>query len=141
MTLAKWQNRPMFSEWFDPFLMNTPRTNTHHECGCAPATNISETDEHFLIEMAAPGRMKEDFDIKLEKEMLSISTEKKETDDEKASYNRREFSADAFSRTFIIPKSVDVEKIVADYVNGVLSITLPKREDARVSLTRQISIN
>jgi len=108
--------------------------------GDIPAVNIKEENDKFILEMAAPGMKKSDFHINLENDVLTISSEKKEEKEEKQeNYTRREFYYNTFSRSFNLPESVDAEKIKADYKNGILSITLPKKEETRV--TRQIKIS
>ncbi len=139
MTLVKWYDRPNFNEWFDPFFI--PEQKDKKSCGCSPATNITETPEAFTLEMAVPGMNKEDFNIALEKEVLSISSEKEGKTDEAGNYTRREFSTGPFKRSYIIPKSVNTETIVADYKDGILTVTLPKKEEARLNLSKQISVN
>ena len=141
MTLVKMYERPAFHEWFDPFFVNEHRHHGKANCGCNPATNIYESTEAFVIEMAVPGMKKEDFTINLEKEVLTISSEKESKTDENMTFTRKEFNFNKFSRSFIIPKSVDVENIAADYEAGILKVTLPKKEEAKADLSRQISIN
>jgi HSP20 family protein len=90
--------------------------------------------------MAAPGMKKNDFHINLEKVVLTISSEQKEEKEEKKdNFARREFYYNAFSRSFSLPETVDVENIKADYKNGILNIVLPKKEETKV--TREIKIS
>ncbi len=98
-----------------------------------PAVNIIEENDAFLIELAAPGMAKENFDIQVEKNHLVVKSEKKDAEvtQEGRNYRRREFSYHAFSRSFTIPETIDREKIDGTYVDGVLRITLPKKEDAK----------
>ncbi|APG59998.1 Hsp20/alpha crystallin family protein [Christiangramia salexigens] len=109
-----------------------------------PAVNIKETDEGFNVEVAAPGKAKEDFNIELDNDVLTISSESKkenESTDEKGRFTRREFSYSSFKRAFSLPESVETTKISASYKNGVLEISLPKKEEAKVQSKRLIEIS
>jgi len=106
-----------------------------------PSVNIIEGKEDFRIEVAAPGLDKNDFNINLENNVLTISSEKEDKKEEKEErYMRREFSYTSFTRSFSLPNSVEADKIVANHSNGVLSITIPKREEAKVKPAKQIQI-
>jgi HSP20 family protein len=124
-------------------------TNQEHEterrCSWMPATNISETEQAYQLEMAVPGFRKEDFRINLEKDILTVSSERKDASEKDASedkkepsYRKREFGSRDFCRSFSIPEAVDKESIKAEYLNGILMITLPKKEV--VKLTKEIQI-
>ena len=109
-----------------------------------PAVNIKETPENFLVEMAAPGMEKKDFKIELDGNALTISSEKQDEREEKEgeSYNRKEFSYQSFYRTFHLPKEVvDADRINAKYENGLLSLVIPKREEAKQKPARLIDIS
>ena len=108
-----------------------------------PAVNIQETEENFLVEVAAPGKTKEDFNIELDKDVLTISSEtkKENKEEEKGKFTRREFSYSTFKRAFSLPETVDSTKINASYENGVLLINLPKKEEAKVQAKRMIEIS
>ena len=106
-----------------------------------PAANISDSADHFHIEMAAPGLKKEDFRLKLERNVLSISVEQStENNQEQKNYTKREYSYSSFVRSFTLPESANENGIQARYNDGVLSIDIPKREEAK-SISRQIEIN
>lgn len=107
-----------------------------------PAVNVVEHTDGFRIEVAAPGLKKEDFKLQLSHNNLTISAYKETQNEEKESekYTRREFSYSSFQRTFTLPNSVDGENIQATYADGVLTIELPKREEAKVKPPRQIEI-
>ncbi len=118
-------------------------TNVNSIGTSIPAVNIQETEESFSVEVAAPGKTKEDFNIELENDVLTISSEDKkenETTEKNGRYTRKEFSYSTFKRAFSLPDSVDSEKISAQYNNGVLEILLPKREEAKVQAKRMIEI-
>lgn len=99
-----------------------------------PAVNIAETEQAFKIELAAPGLQKSDFKINVDKNLISISVEKK--DDhvvEEKLYSKREFSYTSFSRSFTLPETVDYNSIEAAYTDGVLIVSVGKKEDAIVA--------
>jgi len=109
--------------------------------GDIPAVNIKEENDKFILEMAAPGMNKDDFKINLDNYQLTISSEqKKEKKEKEDNYTRREFVYSSFSRSFTLPKTIDIDKIKADYKNGILSLTLPKKEE-EAKLTKQIKIS
>ncbi len=152
MTLAKYNDRlPSWSawsnfvndffnrDWNDWSLRNFSTTNT-----TIPTVNIKETDDAYQVEMAAPGMVKDDFKIELNNDILTISSEKKEETNEKENeqFTRREFSYQSFSRAFSLPANVvDSDKIAAKYNDGILSITIPKKEEAKPKPAKQIAIS
>ena len=117
---------------------------TNYQGTTMPAVNISETENSYEVEMAAPGMKKEDFKVELDGNLLTISSEKTETNEEKGEgekYSRREFSYQSFQRNFNLPKDVvDEEKIKAHYKDGVLKLTIPKKEEAKRKSPRKIQI-
>jgi HSP20 family protein len=107
-----------------------------------PKVNIKETADAYFVEMAVPGLKKSDFQIDLENQLLSISTEVEEKSEEKEeNYTRREFGYSSFKRSFTLPETVDEEKIKANYREGILSIHLPKKEEAKQKPPRNIKIS
>ena len=126
---------------FEDFL-NTgvmPRVN-----GTAPAINVIAHEHDYVVELAAPGLNKDDFKINIDQEgNLSIKMEKKvenKEENKKAHYLRREFSYSSFEQTLILPDDVDKEKIGAKMTDGVLTVTLPKREEIVQTLGKQITV-
>jgi HSP20 family protein len=110
--------------------------------GLDPAANILEHPESFELNLAAPGLKKDDFKIHLENNILTISSEvMDEKEEELKNYTRKEFHYSSFSRSFTLPRSVDLEKIKADYESGILKVILPKKEDARVDIKKEIKIS
>jgi HSP20 family protein len=108
-----------------------------------PAVNIRENAENFIVEMAAPGMNKEDFKIELEGNDLRISSEKRSENETKDGerYTRREYSYQSFQRSFTLPRDVvDVDQINAKYENGVLQLSIPKKEEAKQKPPRMIEI-
>lgn len=110
--------------------------------GSVPAVNVLEGVEGFKIEVAAPGLSKGDFKLNLEKNQLTISASKEQVnaENETEKYTRREFKYASFQRTFTLPNTVDGEKIGAAYADGILTVTLPKREEAKDKPAREIEI-
>lgn len=137
LTTLKKQNPfyPVFSDFFGNNFLNDTDWNS------SPAVNIAENKEGYKIEVAAPGFNKEDFKIHVEKRVLEISSEKETTNEAKdETFHRKEFSYASFKRTFSLPESVDTEKIKANYNNGILIVSVPKREEAKEKPARAISI-
>lgn len=107
-----------------------------------PAVNIRENEKDFELELSVPGRAKEDFNIEIDDNLLSISSEvKTENEVEKSTYTRREFAFSSFKRSFTLPESVDNEKIKANYENGILKFSLPKKEEALPKPKRMIELS
>jgi Molecular chaperone (small heat shock protein) len=129
----------IFNDIFDDdFMGYTPAKQF-----ASPAVNIIENEKDYQIEVAAPGMSKEDFKVRLENDNeLVIALEKKNEDKhEKKNYLRREFSYASFKQSFIIPDEVEAEGIGAAMVDGVLKITLPKKEvTVKTPASRQIEI-
>ncbi|QKJ29238.1 Hsp20/alpha crystallin family protein [Mucilaginibacter mali] len=144
MTLVKFNNghKPAVNPWFsdvfnaianDSFINDKLQTKV-------PAVNIAETENEFHIELAAPGLKKEDFKISLDKDVLSVSVEKKsENTDETKKYSKREYSYKSFVRSFTLPDSVDYAKIDAEYTDGILKLTVAKKEEAKIQ-SREIAV-
>ncbi|MBX6379490.1 MAG: Hsp20/alpha crystallin family protein [Thermoflavifilum aggregans] len=125
-------------DWFDWALGNFSATGT-----TVPAVNIIETRDSFEVEMAAPGMDKKDFKVELDGNLLTISSEKKDERElkEGENYTRREFSYQSFRRTFTLPKDVvDVDQIKAHYKDGILHLTIPKKEEAKQKPPKMIEI-
>ena len=105
-----------------------------------PAANISETSDHFHVELAAPGLKKEDFKLNLDKNMLSISVKQRsENNDDQKNYSKREYSYSSFVRSFTLPETADDNSIEAEYTDGILKINIAKKEEAK-SVRRQIEV-
>ena len=133
-----------FNDLFTRDFFNWGLSNSALAGTTLPAVNIKETAENFEVEMAAPGMTKKDFKIELDGTQLSISSEKNEEHEEKEgeNYSRKEFSYQSFQRTFNLPKEVvDIDKIQAKYIDGVLKLVIPKREEAKQKPPRLINIS
>jgi len=124
-----------WNEWFtNSGLSSKPLT--------VPAVNVVENHNEYKVSLAAPGMKKADFQINVEGNMLTISSEKEETKEQKdEQYTRKEFSYSSFSRSFSVPDDVRQDRIEAVYEDGVLKISLPKKEDAKTkSISKHIAI-
>lgn len=106
-----------------------------------PPVNIQETETGFELELSVPGRKKEDFNVEIDEHILTISSETKKEEEVKGeNYTRKEFSYSSFKRAFTLPETVNEEGIKASYENGILSFTLPKKEEALPKPKRMIEI-
>lgn len=107
-----------------------------------PAVNIAENKDHYLVSMSAPGLKKEDFKINVADDVLTISSEKEESKEEKeAKYTRKEYNYSSFSRSFNLPEGADAEKISAKYEDGVLKITVPHDHRLKGPSAKHIAVN
>ncbi len=107
-----------------------------------PAVNIKENEDSFEILFAAPGFKKEDFEIEIEENILKVSSEIKQTENIKEEkFSRREFNFTSFKRAFTLPETIDEDKIEASYVDGILKLSLPKKEEALPKEKRSIQIS
>ncbi|WP_299178618.1 Hsp20/alpha crystallin family protein [uncultured Chryseobacterium sp.] len=134
--------RMLFDDFFNRELFNWGNNNFSSTLTTIPSVNIKESPDDFEVEVAAPGMEKQDFEITLEGNMLTISSSKKNQKEEsEGNYTRKEFSYQSFQRSFELPKDVvDEEHIVAKYENGVLKLTIPKTENAKKQAPRLIEI-
>ncbi|MBN1387390.1 MAG: Hsp20/alpha crystallin family protein [Bacteroidales bacterium] len=143
MTIARFPFLPssLLDHFWDKDMMDRSNSNFSATNTSLPAVNIKETNDDFMIEVAAPGMKKEDFSINYDNGRLTISSDKDEEKvDEK--YNRREFSYQSFCRSFEVADNViDNQKINAKYKDGILYITLPKREEIKPKPAKQIEIS
>lgn len=146
MKLAR-RNENYFPSFFDRFfnneLMDWETANFSGTNTSLPAVNVKETNDNFSIELAAPGMTKDDFKINFQNNILTISSEKKNENDEKTdNYTRKEFSYQSFRRSFSIPGNTVVgDKIEAKYTEGILNIIIPKREEVKPQPMREIKIS
>ena len=134
----------LFDDFISRDLFNWKTNHFSDSNTTIPAVNIKETNENYLVEMAAPGMNKKDFKVELDGNVLTISsersTERKEGENEK--YSLQEFSYESFQRTFTLQKDVmDIDKIEAKYENGVLHLLIPKKEEAKQKPPRLIQIS
>ncbi|MCK9421856.1 MAG: Hsp20/alpha crystallin family protein [Bacteroidales bacterium] len=141
MTLIKWQHRNPIADMVNN-LFDNDLGDFFGKRFSDPAANIIENNESFELYIAAPGMIKDDFKINLENNILTISSEMQdEKREEGKNYTRKEFYYGSFSRSFTLPKTIDLDKIKADYDNGILKIALPKKEEAKVDMRKEITIS
>ncbi|MEO6893657.1 MAG: Hsp20/alpha crystallin family protein [Ginsengibacter sp.] len=106
-----------------------------------PAVNISETNDNYELEFNVPGRKKEDFKITVDKNILTVSFEtKEEQKDENKKFIKKEFSSRSFKRSFTLDEKINADAINAKYENGILFLTLPKKEEVKV-VPKEIAIS
>lgn len=97
----------------------------------SPSVNVTEHEDHYMMQLAAPGLEKGDFRLQVENDYLVVSAEKKsETEDTNKRYTRKEFNYSSFKRSFLLDESINREAISAAYENGVLRVKLPKRDES-----------
>lgn len=124
-----------WNEWFDNggTLLNRMMN--------VPSVNITETTNDFEVSLAAPGLKKEDFKIDVDGNLLTISSHKEESKEQKESkFTRNEYNYSSFSRTFTLPEGVKRDKIEATYEHGVLKLVMPKKEEAKKPEARHIAV-
>lgn len=133
------QTFPRFGNFFDNFLENEL---TNFDAVKTPVlVNTVETKDGYKLEIAAPGFGKEQVKINVEGQLLTISAEKEaEKLNEGENYTRKEFAFASFKRTFTLPKTVNAEKISADYSNGILTIVLPKKEEEKSKVSFEVKL-
>ena len=137
MTLVKFNNKtrntaPYFNNVFDSLFSEA--LNKNYGVNKVPNVNIYEGINEYKIELAAPGLVKEDFKIDLKKDNLSIWAEKKAEEGAiQKDFTRKEFEYSSFARSFVLPEGVDADKISAEYLNGILTITIGKRDEVKLT--------
>jgi len=144
MSLVRFSNQmpSVFDRFFENDMFDWSNRNFSNTNTTLPAVNIKEDKDGFEVEMSAPGLDKKDFKIELNNSVLTISSEKEVESETKEGqqFTRREFSYQSFSRSFTLPETVEGEKIKAKYENGVLSVSIPKKEEAKPKPVKQIEI-
>jgi HSP20 family protein len=147
MSLIKWNQPAKLSarrNWIENFFSETDdffknwRWDIDHD---VPAVNVKETNDAFLIEVAAPGMKKDDFKVEMDNGVLNISATAEETKEEKTDeYRRQEFSYRNFKRSFWMPENVKSDAINAEYKDGLLKLTLPKMAVAPAPKSKTIEV-
>jgi HSP20 family protein len=144
MSLVRFTNHypSLFDRFFENDVFDWSNRNFSDTNTTLPSVNIKEDKDGFEVEVAAPGFEKGDFSIELDNDVLTISSEKKLENETKEGqrFSRREFSYQSFRRSFTLPNTVENDKIAAKYENGVLKISIPKKEEAKPRPARQIAI-
>ena len=142
MTLTKTRN-PFFPSVLNDLFENnylTPQSAKQKGLSI-PAVNIKENENNYIVEMASPGMKKEDFKINLEADVLSISAElNSEKEENNERFTRKEFSFSSFHRDFTLPETADTDNITANYFDGILNITIAKKEEAKPKPAKLIEI-
>jgi len=144
MTLVKFNNNPKnpllpgINDAFESIFNDTFFND--RMVARVPAVNISESENHYHVELAVPGLKKEDFKLNLERNSLTISAEQSSAhEDSQKNYSKREYSYTSFVRSFTLPDSADHSQIEAAYTDGILRVDIAKREEAK-AVRRQIEI-
>jgi len=149
MTLIKSQRNnlnpahSLLNDFFGANFLDWEEGAVDRRYSALPPVNIGENDNDWSIELAVPGFKKEDFDIELDQDKLTISAtiESEKTENENG-FSKREFMARSFKRSFHLPEDkVNAEAIAAKYENGVLSLQLPKKEEAKPQPLKKIEIS
>ncbi len=123
-----------WNEWFD-------NGNLFGRSLNVPAVNITEHKDEYQVALAVPGMKKDDFNIDVDGNMLTISSQKEESKEEKEKkFTRKEYNYTSFSRSFTLPEEINKEKIEAKYDDGVLKISLPRKEDVKKISAKHIAV-
>ncbi len=144
MSLINWNRSsriPPIDFLLDDFFSNTDALfNTRSKSMTVPAANIIEGETSYNVELAAPGKTREDFEVNVENNVLTISSQEEETkESENKNYTRREYSYEGFKRSFRLPENSNPDEIKATYESGLLKISIPKNEETK-SETRSIPV-
>ena len=143
MSLIKWNKKngfPTIHSIFDDFFSEDGLFTAVSKGTSLPAANISETDNSYELEVAIPGKNKEDFKITIENNVLFIRSESEDSSETKEkNYTRQEYSYESFERSFRLPENAKEEEINANYEKGVLSIIIPK-EEVSISKAKAITV-
>lgn len=125
------RTRVNMDRWLDELFHATPTAHARNRrnVNTRIPVNVFERDNAFHIQLAVPGMTKSDFDLKVEKDVLTISGKREEEAKEGETFRRREFGVYNFERSFRLPETVNSESIEASYVNGILDVTVPKVEE------------
>jgi len=132
----------MFEDFFRPWDELFETRGLWGRTLTVPAVNVTETKDAFELAVAAPGMKKNDFKIDLDGNMLTISAEiEVKKVEEKEKFTREEYNFSSFKRSFTVPEGVNKEKIEATYIDGVLKLSLPKKEEAKKTLiTKHVEV-
>ena len=149
MSLAKFSNSHYPSRYNSNYnddvfnnLFNWNNRQVLNAKSMQPSVNIKENEEAFVLELATPGRKKDDLKIEINDDILTIASEvKEEKEESQENFSRREFSFQSFSRSFTLPDTVSGDKIKANYENGILTLTIPKKEEAKPKPKMEIAIS
>lgn len=149
MSLVKWEDKDLYDPWGDLKSLQDeindlfevdrfPATTGLFDRSLSPALDVIEGDQDFTVRCELPGIEKKDLDVTIASNVLTIKGEKKEkTEEEKGDYFKKETWSGSFQRTVSLPNSADSEKLSAELKDGILTIKLPKKEEAK---PKQISV-
>jgi len=144
MSLVRFSNQlpSMFDRFFEGDLFDWSNRNFSLTNTTLPSVNIKENSNEFKVEVAAPGFEKGDFKLELNHDLLTISSEKQIENETKEDehFSKREFSYQSFTRSFTLPHTADRERIDANYDNGILRVSIPKKEESKPKPSRMIEI-
>ena len=143
MTNVKFNRKPFegtFNNLVDDLFFDLPALfknefNNGERKGFIPV-NVKETEKTYQLEVVTPGFEKTDFTVNIDQNLLTISAEKKEVNKENEKQIRREYSFSSFKRSFTLDEKIDATNIEASYINGVLTLNLPKKETVKASATK-----
>jgi len=125
----------LFENFFNPFDEMIGTGALRNRTWNVPAVNVRESDDEFELALAVPGMNKDDFQIDIDGNILTVSAEmEEENEEEDEEYTRQEYNYTSFRRSFTLPEEVNKERIEAEYVDGVLNLILPKKEEAKKAL-------
>lgn len=136
-------NRSLWNDPFNRFFRNDMMDLWNRDTETVPSLNISEEKDKYKVELAAPGLKKEDFNIDVNGNLVTISSEKEsETKDEKenGNYSRREYNYSSFSRSFTLPENTDTDSVKAKYADGVLSLDILKKKPSFENNSKKIKV-
>ncbi|MCC6796291.1 MAG: Hsp20/alpha crystallin family protein [Candidatus Hydrogenedentes bacterium] len=141
MSLVRWKDRGELSPWaplrdiegqFNRLFGELARDYDLYDRGWAPAVDLKEDEQEYTLEADLPGMKKEEIDITVVDNVVMLKGERKhETETKEKGYHRVERRYGSFERSFELPGGFDANKINAHFDNGVLKVTLPKREEAK----------
>ena len=140
MRIVKYNNNNFFTSLMNEFFNDDFRINVINNNHSVPSVNSIENDNSFEIDLAVPGMKKDDFTIQLNDKVLVISSENTNSV-ENNSMSLNEFNYSSFQRSFTVPETVELDKIKANYKNGILKVKLPKKKDSITKPNRVIDIS
>ena len=132
----------VFEDFFKPWNDWAGNRNLWGKMAQVPAVNVTDNKDNYQVSMAAPGLNKDDFRIDVEGNLLTISSEREDSKEDKAdNFTRKEYNYSSFCRSFSLPIEVQKDKIDAEYKDGILKLTLPKKEEAvKAATTKHITV-
>ena len=140
MRIVKYNNNNVYPSLMNEFFNDDLRMNFFNRRHSVPSVNSVENNDSFEIDLAVPGMKKDDFTIELNDKILVISSDNSDHDQNEGT-RLNEFNYSSFQRSFRVPESVELDKIKANYKNGILKIKLPKRKDSITKPNRVIDIS